>query len=378
MTQTCAYVPRTVLGIDAVERFARIVHDFVDRLGNLGALVVIDVDGVGRMNFTAGHADRQRTRAVTPNDIFQIGSQSKTITAMLLVLLARDGMLDLDSSVRDYLDLPIDRRITPRHLLMNTSGLGEFSRALGEHFDMRTPLAPRDLVALALPQGQLFEPGDRFDYCNTGWVIAAMLAEAVTQRRYGDLVTERIIAPLALRNTAFGALPPGEPMRGYWVLPGEPEPVDITGALSWAYGCGDGIASANDILAIYQSLLRPDSPLGITLGDLTAATAGPSQNPAFAMSLGLDYALGLEHRAWAGREVWGHPGSTEATRSSTWIDAGAGVAVATAVTIVHGATPIGDDIRYPREQLFAMALQTGYALATERPVRVARVMDMAQ
>lgn len=378
MTQTTTYAPGTPLGIDALERFDRIVRDLVDRLGNLGALVVIDVDGVGRVSFTAGHSDRERTRAVTPNDIFQIGSQSKTITAMLLVLLARDGGVDLDSPVRDYLDLPIDPRITTRQLLMNTSGLGEFSAGLGPHFDMRIRLAPRDLVALALPQGQLFEPGERFDYCNTGWVITAMVAEAVTQRRYGDLVSDRIITPLGLRNTAFGAVPPGEPMRGYWVLPTEPEPVDVTGELSWAYGCGDGVASANDILAIYQSLLRADSPLGVTLNDLTAVTASPSQSPAFAMSLGLDYALGLEHRAWAGRDVWGHPGSTEATRSSTWIDPRAGVAVATAVTIVHGASRIGDEIRYPREQLFAMALQTGYALAAEGAVRTGAVMEAAQ
>jgi D-alanyl-D-alanine carboxypeptidase len=369
VTPPPAYTPRTAIGVDAVERLDRIVRDLIDRLGNLGALVVIDIEGLGRVSVTAGYADCEHSRAVGPDDIFQIGSQSKTITAMLLVLLAREGRLDLDAPVRDYVDLPIDRRITPRQLLMNTSGLGEFSYALGDQFDMRIAFAPRDLVALALPQGQLFEPGDRFDYCNTGWVIAAMIAEAVTHKRYGDLVAEKIIAPLDLRNTAFGSFPPGHAMHAYWTLPSAPEPVDITGELSWAYGCGDGIASASDILAIYQSLLRADSPLGITLADLTATTARPSQNPTFAMSLGLEYALGLERRAWAGREVWGHPGSTEATRSATWIDAGAGVSIATAVTIIRGATSIGDEFRYPREQLFAMALQTGYSLATERADR---------
>jgi D-alanyl-D-alanine carboxypeptidase len=85
------------------------------------------------------------------------------------------------------------------------------------------------------------------------------------------------------------------------------------------------------------------------------------------MSAGTEYGLGVERRAWAGAEVWGHPGSTFTYMTGTWTDAAAGVTVATCVTrAVPWPRPAGLDLRYPREQLFAMALSTGYALALDR------------
>ena len=367
MPQILGFQTKSGLAAGALDRFERVVCDFVDVLGNLGALVAIDVDGVGRVTFTAGHSNLEKSRAVGPGDAFQIGSQSKTVTAMALVLLAREGLVELEDPVLKYLDLPIDRRIKIRHLLMNSSGLGEFTYGFGARFDMCMKIAPRDLVALALPQGQIFEPGERFDYCNTGWVIAAMVIEAVTGRSYGEVVADRIASPLGLEDTGFGGMvPTAEPMRGYMTPPTSPDPVDMTTCLSWAFGAGDGIATAPDILTLYGSLVRKDSALGISLGELVTETKKPSADPYFSMSLGTEYGLGLERRAWAGREVWGHPGSTLSTRSSTWIDAGLGVAVATCVTtnVARGTT--GDDIRYPRAQLFAMALNTAYALAADR------------
>ena len=356
--------PQSGFVTDALRRLDRVTHDYVELLGNLGALIAIDIDGVGRLTFTSGHADLHKTQPVRPEHAYQIGSQSKTLAALVLVLLARDGQVGLDDTVVGYLDLPIDRRITIRHLLMNSSGLGEFFYGFGPRLDLRMAIAPRDIVALALPQGQIFEPGDRFDYCNTGWTIAAMLIEAVTGQRFGDVVAERILAPLALTDTGLGGhVPAAEPMRGYWTFSNEPEPVDMTAHLNWAFGAGDGISTASDILTIFKSLLKPDSALGISLNTLTAETAKPSADPYFPMSLGTEYGLGLERRSWAGRKVWGHPGSTYSTRSSTWIDAGCGVGVATCVTTVVPSGTLNDEFRYPRAQLFAMALNTAYALA---------------
>jgi D-alanyl-D-alanine carboxypeptidase len=360
--------PVTDFGDDCLGRLHRVLVDFVGSLGNLGALVALDIEGLGRVTLTAGHSNLGRSREVQPDNVYQIGSQSKTVTAMTLVLMARDGCLDLDNPVVDYLDLPIDRRITVRQLLMNSSGLGEYTVSLfaGRH-DPRICYTPRDLIALALPQGQIFEPGARFDYCNTGWVIAALLIEALTDKRYAVVVAERIVAPLGLKATAFGGMiPTGEPLRCYVDLVGMDSPVETTHCLSWAFGAGDGVASANDILAIYQSLVRADSPLGLSLHDLTRQTNRPCATPYFPMSLGTEYGLGLELRAWAGSEVWGHPGSTLTCRSSTWIDPQRRVAVATCVTQHLRPGAAGEDLRYPRAQLFSMALNTAYALAQER------------
>nr|WP_316638938.1 serine hydrolase domain-containing protein [uncultured Roseateles sp.] len=360
--------PVRPFALDALHRLDGLVTDFVELLGNLGVLVAIDVDGLGRVSFTAGHSNLEKSRTVQPGDVFEIGSQSKTVTAMTLVLLARDGLLNLDDPVSRHLDLPIDRRITVRHLLMNASGLGEYTYGIfGARFDPRIKLTPHQLLAFALSQGQVFEPGAHFDYCNTGWLIAAMLIEAITGKRYSDVTHERIAKPLGLKASGFGGMiPTGERMHCYWTLEAEPEPVDMSGQIGWAFGAGDGLCNADDILAIYSSLVRRDSPLGITLNDLASETLKPPANPYFALSAGTEYGLGLERRSWAGSEVWGHPGSTGACRTSTWIDVARRVAITTVATTHISRSDKGEELRYPRAQLFSMALNTAYALATER------------
>jgi D-alanyl-D-alanine carboxypeptidase len=286
-----------------------------------------------------------------------------------MLLLHRAKLVNLDGRVLDYLDLPIDARITVRHLVMNMCGLGEMTFAmLPGRFDPRVKYHPRDLVALALPQGQLFAPGSQFDYCNTGWTVAALVIEAVTGKPYGDVIRERILQPLGLVNSFFGGnAPKDRMMRGYLTSPATAGPVDMADCSSWAFGAGDGVSDVDDMLDLFGSLCDSDSPIGVSLSNLTERTGKPCATPYFPLSLGTQYGLGVERRAWAGSEVWGHPGSTYAYLSGTWMDAVRGVTVTTCVTRAL-TLPLSPDaeLRYPRAQLFAMALNTAYALADER------------
>lgn len=252
---------------DAVIRFERVVEDYVTTLGNLSALAAIEVHGQGRRYFMAGHVDLERKSTASARHLFQIGSQSKTVVAMTLLLLEREGRVRLDDEVHRYLDLPIDRRITIRHLLMNTCGLGETMYAMPPaRRDPRLRLAPRDLLALALPQGQLFEPGSHFDYCNTGWIIAAQIIETVCGKPYGEVIREKILQPLGLHDTFFGGAVPTERMlRGYIASAATSGHVDTAGHLSWAYGAGDGVSSLDDMLDLFGCLCRRDNPLAISL-----------------------------------------------------------------------------------------------------------------
>nr|WP_047168083.1 serine hydrolase domain-containing protein [Sphingomonas sp. Y57] len=348
------------------ERFQALLDDYVGILGNLGAIAAIEIDGGERLYFSAGFADHGRSVPASASHHYQVGSQSKTVVAITMLLLARAGQVDLDRSVRAYVDLPIDARITVRHLLMNQSGLGEMtSGLLHGRWDPRIAIKPRDLVAIALPYGQLFEPGAQFDYCNTGWVIAVLVIEAICARPYGEVVAERLLGPLGLDRSHYGGATATEHMlRGYLRTAATGDLIDTGDALSWAYGAGDGIATLDDMLTLFGSLLRAGSPIAISLADLTEQLGEPSAQPFFAMSAGTRYGLGIEQRGWAGSRVWGHPGSTVTYMSGTWIDPVARVAVSSCVTrAVDFPLRAGAEFSYPREQLFAMALNTAYALA---------------
>lgn len=369
MSRSLGQAATPLKAADIKQRFQRIVDDLVLELGNLAAIAAIAVPGHGRFYFAAGKVDREGSEDATPRHLFQIGSQSKTFVAIALLLLERAGDLSLDDRLIDHLDVSVDPRITLRHLVMNSSGLGEYTwGVLNLRYDPRVMLAPRDLVGIALPQGQLFDPGAHFDYCNTGFVLAAMVIAKVSGKPYQTVLADRIVLPLLLGSTTFGAEKVSAPMlRAYVASQAVPEGVDVSSQLSWAYGAGDGVSSLDDMIAFYSALLDPANPIGLTLDTLTRELGRPMPKPSFALSIGTQYGLGVERRAWAGQTVWGHPGSTIGYCTATWADPASGVIVSTCVTRDVRIDASDGDLRYPRAQLFAGALFTGYALADVRP-----------
>jgi D-alanyl-D-alanine carboxypeptidase len=117
------------------------------------------------------------------------------------------------------------------------------------------------------------------------------------------------------------------------------------------------------MIFFYGSLIDPGSPMAVSIADLSEQTGKGVEDAYFFLRIGVEYGLGIEKRFWAGQEVWGHPGSTMAYATSSWVDPAARATVTTCVTrnLRVGATDA--DLRHPRAQLFAMSLATAYALA---------------
>lgn len=355
----------------AIGQLSGILGHYVNDLGNIGAMVGISVKGGAPIIVTEGFRDIERRREWSPDTLYQIGSQTKIFVAIALMLLQRSGKVDLDGLLSDYLDLPIDKRIKVSHLIENSSGLGEFSFAMhGPRFDPAYDWAPRDLVALALPIGQLFPPGERFDYSNTGWVIAAMLIEQASGMSYADFLSSEVIEPLGLTDTFVGAsgVWPRERMAsGYFRSARFPDPIDTGTAvpMSWAFGTGDIISSAPDMLRFFHFLASGENALEIALSDLLRRTRRSPLNPSFALSLGVEYGLGIERRPLTGRAVIGHPGKTHGYFTGTWHDPDCGVTV---TTCVNGAMDLTEPPelagrRYPADHLFSSALFCAYEIA---------------
>jgi CubicO group peptidase (beta-lactamase class C family) len=123
-------------------------------------------------------------------------------------------VLPLQLRARELLgnDLPlIDDRVTVEHLLEHTSGIGDYydEEAVPdfEAYVMRVPVhelaSTEDYVRALDGFPQLFEPGTREKYCNSGYVVLALLAERYTGTSFYDLVDEHVCRPAGLRDTAF-------------------------------------------------------------------------------------------------------------------------------------------------------------------------------
>ena len=143
---------------------------------------------------------------VTLDTVFPICSISKPITATLVMMLVEDGLLNLDAPVREYLPnfAPDRDAITLRHLLTHTSGLANYNAS--ESFlrrDGRLSLPATERLAHLLAQPTQVPPGERYAYCNTGYVLAGFIIEAVTGRRFHEVLSERVFEPCGMSHSVL-------------------------------------------------------------------------------------------------------------------------------------------------------------------------------
>jgi D-alanyl-D-alanine carboxypeptidase len=345
------------------------LDDHVDNFGAVGVLVGIDIPGLDRLQVCAG----RRTiggEALCARHLFQIGSQTKTFVAVAILQLCRDGRIALDDPVAQYLALPVDPRITIRHLITNTSGVPEYLETVAEE-SMARAIAPDRMLAAALALDLLFEPGARFDYSNSGWVLAALVLDARASGGYAGFVRDRIFGPARLERShvAEGFAADSVAMGYVRSSPGAPPtPAEAGFSMTWAYGAGDIVSCSDDMLDFFRMLATPENPLGVTLADLVAERASAGPNPVHPASLGAQYAFGLERRMWGGLEVWGHPGRTPGYGASTWIAPANGAIVTTAFMYVSDSSeaPGLASQRYNPPLVFTEALATAHALADQR------------
>lgn len=243
----------------------------------LPGVVMAVRDAHGTWEGAAGWADLGRGTPMEVCHQTRIASVTKTFVAVTVLLLAEDGLVDLDAPLTDYLPEQRGRlahadAITLRHLLRHTSGVYNFldvSLVL-ELFNRPERTWTLDACyAHALDAAPAFAPGEDWAYSNTNYLLAARVIEAVTDQPHAEVMRERIFEPLALHGTDYAPDAFAFPgiTRGYFDLMGDGALVDST--LTYANTCvgpdGGMAATAHDMLVFYdallsaQTLLEPES-----------------------------------------------------------------------------------------------------------------------
>lgn len=205
----------------------------------------------------AGTADTNTHAPMQPAMRFRIGSLSKQFTAALVLKLVEEGKLSLDDTVEHWLpalDLPNDDRITVRMLLNHTSGVPNFTNAnFWDNMAFPDPdraWQPGELVEMVKTDA-FTEPSTVFSYCNTGYVLAGMIAEAASGESISQAMSTRFFVPLGMHDTVFagdGTIT-GTYAHGYLQLPEGTAPIDVsTWNPSYAGTAGAIISSAHDLL----------------------------------------------------------------------------------------------------------------------------------
>ena len=134
----------------------------------------------------------------TPDTVYQSGSTGKQFTATLVMMLVEKGKIKLDAKVSKYIKgTPKSwEKITIRHLLTHTSGLKNYDNYINPQRDY----TDEQLIKLSESYPLDFEPGEKWKYSNTGYMVLGVIIKKVSGKFYGDLLHENIFIPLGMKT----------------------------------------------------------------------------------------------------------------------------------------------------------------------------------
>jgi D-alanyl-D-alanine carboxypeptidase len=281
----------------------------------------------------SGRGDVDRRTPVPWRAKFRIGSFTKPFVAAVVLQLVGEGRMSLEDTVDRWLPGVVTgngndgAKITVRNLLQHTSGLTDYVGEIPELFlehefaDVRFRThRPERLVALAVRRPPRFQPGERWEYSNTGYVLAGMIVERVTGRTWQHEVRARVVEPLGLRDTSLPGTSPSLPQphatayerfpeKGLEADPADPRygrALDVTRYNpSWGGAAGEMISTTEDGNEFLKALIGGEVLRPAQLAEMTKTVRAPELDGAWA---GARYGLGLMWIPNSCGGYWSHGG----------------------------------------------------------------------
>lgn len=174
---------------------------------DFSGVVLVAEDGKVLLEKAIGNRSFEEKIPLETSDIFELASISKQFTAMVIMICKEKGTLDFDDPVDKYLDIPYSG-ITIRHLLTHTSGLPDYQAIMDAHWDKSKVAGNPEILDYLRKYSppKLFDPGEEYQYSNTGYVLLASIAEKATGKDFISLTEEWIFDPLSMADTGIRGL----------------------------------------------------------------------------------------------------------------------------------------------------------------------------
>jgi len=174
-----------------------------------GAMVLLRTPQ-GEFAFGYGATELGGTTPPRADTHFRAASNTKTMTAAVIVLLVQEGKLRFDDPVSKYVEgVPNGDNITIGELLKMRSGLYNYTSApeLAESLDHDPARVwtPQELLAIAFKRPPLFTPGREYDYCNTNYALLGLIAEKLEGAPLAKVFQDRLFGPLGMKHTLLPA-----------------------------------------------------------------------------------------------------------------------------------------------------------------------------
>ncbi len=256
---------QTQLPIEMQQKIDKVAHDALAKTGVPSASIAVVKDGRIAYLHAYGNARLDPATPARPEMRYSIGSISKQFTAAAILLLQEQGKLSLDDKVSKFIpDLTRANEVTIRQLLSHTSGYQDF---WPQDYVMPMMLRPVDARKILDTWGRKpldFDPGTKWQYSNTNYVIAGLIVEKVSGEPLLQFLQQEIFTPLKMKSVAdtdkvkLGDTDPTGYMR-FALGPPRPAPKEGPG---WLFAAGELAMPAEDlakwdISIINQALLKP-------------------------------------------------------------------------------------------------------------------------
>jgi CubicO group peptidase (beta-lactamase class C family) len=163
-----------------------------------------------------GYRCYEKQVPIETSDIFEMASVSKQFTAMMVMMCKEKGLLGFDDPVENYIDLPY-KGVRIRHLLTHTSGLPDYQRVMDEHWDKSKVAGNPEILEYLCKHEPpvLFQPGEKYKYSNTGYVLLASIVEKCTGKDFVTLSRDWIFDPLGMGATDIRSLEAKAKVNGF-------------------------------------------------------------------------------------------------------------------------------------------------------------------
>lgn len=270
-----------------------------------GATVLVVKDGKPVYRKAFGMADVGKGTPLTPDMQLRLGSVTKQFTSTAILMLADEGKLRLDDDITRFLpDYPTrGKRITVEHLLNHTSGIVSYTSkpAFVEHMTEDMPVAA--LIDTFKNDPLEFEPGAKFKYNNSGYLLLGAIIEKVSGQPYARFVEQRIFIPIGMNDTAYEGQERGKAIKAAGHTVGEKgfEP-SIKISVTQPYAAGALVSTLDDLARWDQAVSS-----GALLKPATWARA--TAKTTLGDGARIDYGYGWEMGAVRGVPFIGHGGA---------------------------------------------------------------------
>ena len=262
--------------------------------------ISIGVQRGGEVVFAGGfgYADLENEVPATADTVYRIGSVTKQFTAAAAMLLVEEGKLDLSADLREYLpdydtqgfEVPVER------LLNHTSGIKGYTEMPEFWERSRLDLGHEAMLELFSEPPFEFEPGDRYQYNNSGYYLLGVLIERLSGMSYTEFLEARLFGPLGLERTHYlrnGPLVPGR-AEGYEVGEDGGFVNDEPLSMELPYAAGSMGASVLDLLAWQRALASGQAVSPAGYERMTARGSLVNEDPVhYGYGLGISEEHGL-------------------------------------------------------------------------------------